>query len=196
MIDNQFIVKLQGKDFALFAGILDAATKAGMTSVVTTPVQIPTPDNGRLAVMKARVEFADGRAFEAIGDASPESVGKMIVPHILRMAETRAIGRALRWALNISVTMREELSGDEEPGPSHQSATNGRPAKHAQQCEYKSASGEPCKRFLTGNQCNTSKRAIGHYVCSEHLTVIQRARAVKAQQAAEIELIEEELPVP
>lgn len=122
VIDRQFFVQLQGRDFVLFAGLQDGATRAGLKSVVTTVVQLPTAENGRLAVMKARVEFEDGRVFEAIGDASPDSVGRMILPHILRMAETRAVGRAYRWALNIGATMREELGGDDEPKQDSRSA--------------------------------------------------------------------------
>jgi len=42
-----------------------------------------------------------------------KNVGKMIWPHLLRMAETRAICRALRFATGISMTALEELGGEE-----------------------------------------------------------------------------------
>ena len=115
-IDPQFFMTLQGRPFVTFAGLLDGAHRAGLRSVVTTLVQIPAAENGSLAVMRARVEMENGQVYEAIGDASPESVGRMIAPHLLRMAETRAVGRALRWALNVGAAMREEL-GDAEPLP-------------------------------------------------------------------------------
>ena len=164
-IDPQFLVHLQGKPFVLFAGLLDAAHKAGLKSVVTTPVQLPTAENGRLAVMKARVELESGQVYEAIGDASPESTGKMIHPHILRMAETRAIGRAFRWALNVTVTMREELPDEPEHAPGNTRPQN---VKHAPLCAI-----DGCGQFLTANEINTSRKyheeLNNRLLCEEHL---------------------------
>jgi hypothetical protein len=58
----------------------------------------------------------DGRRFSGIGDASPENVSRNIVPHLIRMAETRAKARALRDAVNVGATALEELSdGDDAP---------------------------------------------------------------------------------
>lgn len=62
-----------------------------------------------LAVAKATVELVDGRTFEDIGDAHPLSVSGYVRPHILRLAETRAIARALRFAGNIHGAMAEEM---------------------------------------------------------------------------------------
>jgi hypothetical protein len=49
--------------------------------------------------------------FNGIGDAGPGNVNRMIAPHVIRMAETRAIGRALRFATN-APTLAEELGED------------------------------------------------------------------------------------
>jgi hypothetical protein len=86
----------------------------------------------------------EGRTFSGIGDASPENVGRGIVPHIIRMAETRAKARALRDAVNVGATALEELSdGDDAPpvnsyqapraanasqGPSRQAASRQAPS--------------------------------------------------------------------
>ena len=81
-------------------------------------MQVPTEANGNVAVVKATVEMEEGRTFSGIGDASPGNVGRGIVPHIIRMAETRAKARALRDAVNVGATALEELSdGDEAPAP-------------------------------------------------------------------------------
>ncbi len=56
------------------------------------------------ALFHARVEVGSGetmRFFEGHGDATEQNVtGDFIKPHFIRMAETRAIVRALRWYTN------------------------------------------------------------------------------------------------
>lgn len=61
------------------------------------------------AVVKARVEVVGKGIYEAHGDATQDNCSSsMIAPHFLRMAETRAIARALRWATNNAQTAEEE----------------------------------------------------------------------------------------
>ncbi|MDP9455860.1 MAG: hypothetical protein M3Q60_08735 [Actinomycetota bacterium] len=113
---DEFMIMRQGKQYVLFAGLLDEAHARGLKGIDTDLVQVPTPENGNVAVVKATVEMEDGRTFSGIGDASPDNVGRGIVPHIIRMAETRAKARALRDAVNVGATALEELSdGDDVP---------------------------------------------------------------------------------
>ncbi len=115
---DEFMIMRQGKQYVLFAGLLDEAHARGLKGIDTDLVQVPTPENGNVAVVKAMVEMEDGRTFSGIGDASPDNVGRGIVPHIIRMAETRAKARALRDAVNVGATSLEELSdGDDAPVP-------------------------------------------------------------------------------
>lgn len=122
---EEFLIMRQGKQYVLFAGLLDEAHNRGLKGIDTELVQVPTEENGRVAVVKARVEMEDpaspggpSRIFSGIGDASPDNVGRNIVPHIIRMAETRAKARALRDAVNVGATALEELSdGDESEAP-------------------------------------------------------------------------------
>lgn len=110
---KEFIVNRQGKDFVLYAGLLDQAHREGLKRITTKVIQAPSDDNGRLAICYAEVETEKG-IFSGIGDASPENVGRMIAPHAVRMAETRAKARALRDAINVGVTALEELGDIEE----------------------------------------------------------------------------------
>jgi hypothetical protein len=108
-IDARFIVTLKNREYPIYAGVLDAATKAGLRSLRTTVVQIPSPENSHLAVVMARAEFEDGRVFEDVGDCSPASTSPHLAAASLRLASTRAKGRVLRDSINVGQTMFEEL---------------------------------------------------------------------------------------
>ena len=117
---KEFIVEREGKSFVLYAGLLDLAHEKGLKAITTTLVQLPSDVNGYTAIAHATVELADGdggtRTFTGLGDANATNVTRMMAPHLIRMAETRAKARALRDATNIGVTAFEELGDDEEGG--------------------------------------------------------------------------------
>src|ERR687893_1207469 len=128
------MITRQGKQYVLYQGLLDEAHARGLRGIDTELVQVPTAENGNVALVKAVVEMeaADGsegtRTFSGIGGASPENVGRNIVPHIIRMAETRAKARALRDAVNVGATALEELSdGDDAPPAEGFGAARSRP---------------------------------------------------------------------
>lgn len=108
-IAPEFIVRLKGRDYPTYPGVLDAATKAGLRSLTTRVLQIPDASNNHVAVVLARAEFEDGRVFEDVGDASPANCSVQIATAALRMASTRAKGRVLRDSINVGQTMFEEL---------------------------------------------------------------------------------------
>ncbi len=110
---KEFIVNRQGKDFVLYAGLLDQAHREGLKRISTSLLQAPAPENGQMAICRAEVETEKG-IFTGIGDACPDNVGRMIAMHTIRMAETRAKARALRDAINVGVTAFEELGDIEE----------------------------------------------------------------------------------
>lgn len=110
MIDQRFTVKIHGKDFVTYHGLLDMAHTKGLRSITTELIQIPVEDNGHTAIVKATAVMNDERVFSDYGDASPSSVGEVqLVPHLIRMASTRAKARALRDAVNVGLCSIEEL---------------------------------------------------------------------------------------
>ena len=122
---DEFYITRQGKTYILFAGLLDEAHTRGLAAIDTDLVQVPDDANGQVAITKATVTIekpdqstGEVRAatFSGIGDASPQNVGRNIVPHLIRMSETRAKARALRDAVNVGATSLEELSGDDDDG--------------------------------------------------------------------------------
>lgn len=130
------MIERQGKRFVLYAGLLEEAHERGLRSIETELLQVPSAENGEVAIVRAVVRTEEGK-YTGIGDASPQNVGRMILPHIIRMAETRAKARALRDAINVGVTAFEELGGEaseEEPAGETQ-------APQAQQRQAGSAKG-------------------------------------------------------
>ena len=126
---EEYMIERQGRRFVLYAGLLDEAHARGLRSIETELLQVPGPENGEVAIARAVVRTEEGK-FSGIGDASPGNVGRAIVPHIIRMAETRAKARALRDAINVGVTALEELDGEPEefvPASSEQRAAQQAP---------------------------------------------------------------------
>ena len=108
---KEFIVERDGRSFVLYAGLLDLAHERGLRGITTTLVQVPSELNGMSAIVHATVETEAG-TFTGLGDASPGNVTRMMAPHLIRMAETRAKARALRDAVNVGATAFEELGDD------------------------------------------------------------------------------------
>ncbi len=116
-----FVVKIKVKDetgkvvgeteAVSFKGLLSLAHDEGLRSVRTELVELPSEENGKTAVVRATVRTNRGR-FTGIGDANPGNVNRRIAPHAIRMAETRAVARALRLAVNIGEVAIEELADD------------------------------------------------------------------------------------
>src|SRR5262245_55527143 len=104
-----------------YAALIAQAHKSGLSRIETAIVQMPTKENGSVAVMRAAVTIeAEGRVkvFHGTGDASPENVARGMRTCLLRRAERRSKARALRDAVNVGAVAAEELADfteDAEP---------------------------------------------------------------------------------
>jgi hypothetical protein len=109
-LDPRFIISIDGNDFVKYQGLLDMAHQKGIAQIEVETIQLPSAENGNFAVCKANVVSKSGESFTDIGDASPQSCNSKVVKHLLRIASTRAIARALRSFTNIGMTCLEELA--------------------------------------------------------------------------------------
>lgn len=105
MVEEKFITKIQGKEFITHEGLLDEFHKNGGKEIFSEMV---VREDYAGAMFRATVKGEKG-IFSAHGDACGENVSKGIAPHFIRMAETRAINRALRLYNNIGMCSSEEL---------------------------------------------------------------------------------------
>ena len=103
------VIRLNGKEYITHIGLLDKATKAGMQGWETVPVFEWSDPASNHFVVRCRVWDNDGREFSGIGDANPGNLNSMIASAAPRMAETRAINRALRALINHGGTTADEM---------------------------------------------------------------------------------------
>ena len=108
-LDDRFIKSIQGKDFVVYAGLLDLAHQNGLVKLEVKTTQLPTKDNCNEAICHAIAETKYGEIYSDVGDANPKNVNTKIAAHIIRMASTRAKARCLRDMTNIGITCLEEL---------------------------------------------------------------------------------------
>ena len=113
-LEGKFIKQIEGKDFVLYAGLLDLAHQKGMISLETEILQFPTKENGNQAIVRASVESKLGECFSDVGDADPTNCNFKVAKHLLRMASTRAKARCLRDFTNVGMTALEELGDLDE----------------------------------------------------------------------------------
>jgi predicted nucleic acid-binding Zn finger protein len=136
-LDDRFMINIKGKDFVLYAGVLDLATQMGLLKLGVELLQFPTKENGNEAICRAVAESKTGEVFSDIGDANPKNCHELIVKHLIRMASTRAKGRALRDMCNISMACLEEIAdfddviGSDKPKKTTQKKTAGKTTQTA-----------------------------------------------------------------
>jgi len=121
-ISPEYIVLLQGRTFVRLGGLLELAHSSGLRGIATPMLQVPSADNGQTAICSATVTIRDA-SYTAHGDANPGNVSRNIAPHLIRMAESRAVARALRFGLGVGETALEELGSADEVAPAAPNGT-------------------------------------------------------------------------
>tara|TARA_R100000664_G_scaffold12037_1_gene19390 strand:+ start:14165 stop:14590 length:426 start_codon:yes stop_codon:yes gene_type:complete len=112
--DQGWIIDRQGKEFITFKGLLWLAHQDGLVSITSHPVKENWEERYFIfrAVVKGKKLIHNQLTdvtFEDEGDACPQNTGRMIHPHLRRMASTRAMVRALRIYTGCGLTAYEEI---------------------------------------------------------------------------------------
>jgi hypothetical protein len=105
--DLQF---LEGRWYVTHAGLLRIAQQRRCTGIKTSVENNLSSSESNRWVFKATVYKSQGsRGFVGYGDADPSNVSLMVHGAEMRVAETRAVNRALRKAYGIGLCSVEEL---------------------------------------------------------------------------------------
>jgi hypothetical protein len=112
------LLMLDGKWYVTHSGLLRLAQRRRCSSTKTQLVEnVSNPSEGRW-VFKAIVLKPGSQSFVGYGDADPSNVSLLVHGAEMRVAETRAVNRALRKAYGIGICSVEEIGAAKESSSS------------------------------------------------------------------------------
>jgi hypothetical protein len=113
------VLLLDGSWYVTHSGLLRLATRKGCVGIRVVPVTgFCAPEQSRWAFRATAFKTADCKGFNGYGDADPGNVSALVRGAEMRIAETRAVNRALRKAYGIGVCSIEEIgSFNSNPEP-------------------------------------------------------------------------------
>ncbi len=130
------LMLLDNKWYVTHAGLLRVARRSHCSSICVRPLrEFSDPASGRWVFKATVYKSPRSRGFVGYGDADPSNVSSMVHGAEMRVAETRAVNRALRKAYGIGLCSVEELgwasrSKAPDPPDNCESSTNGNNAHH------------------------------------------------------------------
>jgi hypothetical protein len=127
---------LGGHWYVTHTGLLRLATRKGCCGISTQPVlNFCDPRSSRWAFAATVYKSGSCKGFIGHGDAEPSNVAALVYGAEMRVAETRAVNRALRKAYGIGICSVEELGaynqtpvpspGSKQSAPKSQNGKNG-----------------------------------------------------------------------
>ena len=113
------LLQLDARWYVTHSGLLRVAQRRRCSSISTELVEgFCNPKEGRW-VFKATVVKSGTEHFVGYGDADPSNVSPLVHGAEMRVAETRAVNRALRKAYGIGICSVEEIGSFAEPPRSY-----------------------------------------------------------------------------
>ena len=127
--DLQF---LDGRWYVTHSGLLQVASRRGCRGIRTILQERVSDAGAGRWVFKATVfKRSSSRGFVGYGDADPSNVSSLVHGAEMRVAETRAVNRALRKAYGIGLCSVEELGAfSSAPKPSANSSSSNGSGSH------------------------------------------------------------------
>jgi hypothetical protein len=118
------LLMLDGRWYVTHSGLLRLAQRRKCSGIKTQLVEnVSNPSEGRW-VFKAIVLKPGSQSFVGYGDADPSNVSYMVQGAEMRVAETRAVNRALRKAYGIGICSVEEIGSITERSTSSPQSKN------------------------------------------------------------------------
>jgi hypothetical protein len=106
---------IDGKWYVTHSGLIRIAHRRKCCGIETSVEQQMTDISSRRWVFRATVHTSPSNAFIGYGDADPSNVSYLVQGAEMRVAETRAVNRALRKAYGIGLCSVKEIGARAEP---------------------------------------------------------------------------------
>jgi hypothetical protein len=111
------LMYMEGRWYVTHAGLLGIARRKRCRGIQVRPVvEFCDPANSRWAFKATVYKSSDCKGFVGYGDADPSNVSSVVQGAEMRVAETRAVNRALRKAYGIGICSVEEIGSFSVPG--------------------------------------------------------------------------------
>ena len=119
LVTNGDVKYLDGGWYVTHSGLLRLAERRHCAGIHSRPVLASSePATSRWVFRAAVFKTPECRGFVGYGDADPSNVSPLMHGAEMRIAETRAVNRALRKAYGIGICSVEETGSFAEPAPS------------------------------------------------------------------------------
>jgi hypothetical protein len=109
------LILLNGKWYVTHLGLLQVARRKKCHGIHVNMLRVSNPSKSRWVFKAIVYKSADCTGFVGYGDADPSNVSSVVRGAEMRVAETRAVNRALRKAYGIGICSVEELGASAEP---------------------------------------------------------------------------------
>jgi hypothetical protein len=131
------VLRFDSAWYITHAGLLRIAHRKHCTGILTEiQKSFCDPESGRWVFKASVYKSTQSRPFVGYGDADPSNVSQLVRGAEMRVAETRAVNRALRKAYGIGICSVEEIGSD---------ARSAEPAKSAKKLPSQSVTGNGWK---------------------------------------------------
>jgi len=141
------LLLIDGKLYVSHAGLLRVAKRKRCSGIQTEAIpEFCDPQRNRWVIKATVFKSASSKGFVGYGDADPSNVSALVRGAEMRIAETRAVNRALRKAYGIGLCSVEEMGSSSGPIAAMNAAIASKLQKHSKNNGDLSGNGQPLLR--------------------------------------------------